>query len=196
MDHEPVIPIDPDLDPSDPAGPTVAPLPGRSPRRRHRARPGVLAAISLGGMIGATVRYGLAQWLPTRSGRFPWATFWTNVSGSFLLGLLLVVILDRLPSTRPPATAEAVSRRSAPVGDVDRPAGSILRLVRPFAATGILGAFTTMSTFEVETALLLKDGHALTAVVYLGTGLTAGLALAYAGILTGRRLTRRTEPIL
>jgi CrcB protein len=166
MDHDdPVIPIDPDLDPSDPAEPTVFPPRGlsRPGHHQHRARPGLLSAISVGGMVGASARYGLARLLPTSPGRFPWATFWTNLSGSFLLGLLLVAILERFPTGRH---------------------------LRPFAATGVLGAFTTMSTYEVETALLLKDGHAVTAVLYLGTSLAAGLALAYAGIVAGRRIVR------
>jgi CrcB protein len=119
----------------------------------------VLAVIALGGMLGAAARYGVAQWLPTRTGRFPWATFWTNVSGSFILGLLLVLLVERFPPTR---------------------------LVRPFLATGVLGAFTTMSTYEVETALLIKDGHPLTAASYGLGSLVVGLAVAYAGILTGR----------
>lgn len=119
----------------------------------------MLAVIALGGMIGASARYGVAQWLPTRTGRFPWATFWTNVSGSFILGLLLVLLLERFPPTR---------------------------LLRPFLATGILGAFTTMSTYQVETALLIKDGHPVTAAAYGLGSLVVGLALAYAGILTGR----------
>lgn len=110
-------------------------------------------------MLGASARYGVAQLLPTRPGRFPWATFWTNLSGSFLLGLLLVLLLERFPPTR---------------------------LARPFLATGILGAFTTMSTYEVETALLVTDGHPLTAVVYGLGSLGAGLLLAAAGMRTGR----------
>jgi CrcB protein len=155
---EPIIPIDPDLAPDDPAEPAV----GR-PRRAthsHRARPDVLAVIAVGGMIGASARYGIARWLPSEPGRFPWATFWTNLSGSFLLGLLLVLLLERsTPSL----------------------------LLRPFVATGILGAFTTMSTYQVETVLLVKDGHAPTAVGYSVGSLVAGLLLAYAGILAGRR---------
>jgi CrcB protein len=119
----------------------------------------VLAVISLGGMLGASARYGIARWLPTGTGRFPWATFWTNLSGSFLLGLLLVLLLERFPPTR---------------------------LVRPFLATGIIGAFTTMSTYEVETALLINDGHAATGVIYGVGSLIAGLALAYLGIHVGR----------
>lgn len=156
MDEEGTItPVDPvDRDP--------APSPA-SGRARHRpsgrAQPEVLAVIALGGMLGASARYGIARWLPSRPGRFPWATFWTNMSGSFLLGLLLVLLLERFPPTR---------------------------LVRPFLATGVLGAFTTMSTYQVETALLIKDGHPLTGVVYGLGSVGAGLALAYTGMLAGR----------
>lgn len=157
-DHT-VIPIDSDLAQSDPVEPTVVPLRRPSRHRRRRVQPDVLAVIAMGGMLGASARYGIAQWLPTRPDEFPWATFWTNMSGSFLLGLFLVLLLERFPPTR---------------------------LVRPFVATGILGAFTTMSTYEVETALLIKDGHALTALAYGIGSLGVGIALAYAGVLAGR----------
>lgn len=158
-DEHTVVPIDPDLAPSDPAEPTVARQRRRSPRRGGRAQPDVLAVIALGGMLGASARFGMTRWLPIRPDGFPWATFWTNLSGSFLLGLLLVVLLERFPPTR---------------------------LVRPFLATGILGAFTTMSAYEVEVALLIKDGHAATALLYGLGSLVAGLILAYAGIRAGR----------
>ncbi len=162
----PVIPIDPDLAPDDTSEPTVGPA-GRRPREhRHRARPDVLVAIALGGMLGASCRYAVAQWLPTDPDGFPWATFWTNVAGSFLLGLLLVALLERFPPTR---------------------------LVRPFLATGILGAFTTMSTAQVEAALLAKDGFATTAAVYGLGSLLVGLLLAYVGILAGRLTPARPE---
>ena len=160
---DPALPIDPDLDPGDPAEPTAGPAAGpagalrRRPRDRFQAD--VLAAIAAGGMVGASARYGLARWLPVEPGRFPWATFWTNLSGSFVLGVVLVLVLERFPPTR---------------------------YVRPFAATGVIGAFTTMSTYEVETALLLRDGHPLTALTYSVGSLVAGLALAYAGIRAGR----------
>lgn len=166
-DDRTVIPIDPDLGPSDLGEPTIGRARATTRRRHGRARPDVLAVIALGGMFGASARYGVTQWLPTRPGRFPWATFWTNLSGSFLLGLLLVLLLERFPPTR---------------------------LVRPFLATGILGAFTTMSTYEVETALLVKDGHMVTGLIYGVGSLVAGLALAYAGILAGRLTpARHTE---
>lgn len=124
-----------------------------------RLRADVLAVVAAGGMLGASARYGIARWLPVEPGRFPWATFWTNLAGSFLLGLLLVVLLERFPPGR---------------------------YARPFLATGIIGAFTTMSTYQVETALLIKDGRTLTAVAYGVGSLLAGLALAFAGIVAGR----------
>lgn len=157
-DDRTVVPVDPDLAPGDLGEPAIR-APAVAGRRRRRARPDLVAAVALGGMLGASARYGVARALPTRPGRFPWATFWTNMSGSFLLGLLLVLVLERFPPTR---------------------------LVRPFLATGVLGAFTTMSTYEVETALLIKDGHMVTGVIYGVGSLVAGLALAYTGMLAGR----------
>lgn len=142
---------------------TRPPLP-TTPGWRGRSRWGVLAAVAAGGMIGASARFELAEALPTRAGHFPWATFVTNVAGSFLLGFLLIVLLERFPPTR---------------------------LLRPFLTSGILGAFTTMSTYQVETALLLKDGHAGTAVAYALGSLVAGLALAYAGVVAGRLVPDR-----
>jgi CrcB protein len=158
-DDHPVIPIDPDLAPTDPSEPALS-RPRRPSRRFHgRARPGILAVIAAGGMLGASARYGMARWLPVQPGQFPWATFWTNIIGSFVLGFLLVLLLERFPPTR---------------------------FVRPFLGTGVLGAFTTMSTYEVETALLLKDGHPATAATYGIGSLLAGLTVAYLGILAGR----------
>jgi CrcB protein len=138
---------------------TLAAVATRRRRRHSRAHPDVLAVIALGGMLGASARYGIEEWLATSPGRVPWATLGINLSGSFLLGFLLVLLLERFPPTR---------------------------LARPFLATGILGAFTTMSTYQVEIALLVKDGRVLTAITYGLGSLLAGLTLAYLGILTGR----------
>jgi CrcB protein len=163
-DDDRVLPIDPDLAPTDPAEPALVGH-RRLPRRRHgRAQPDVLAVIALGGMVGATARFKLAEALPTAPGHFPWATFWTNMSGSFVLGFLLVVLLERFPPSR---------------------------YLRPFLATGILGAYTTMSTYLVETAVLIKDGYAATGLLYGVGSLVTGLILAYAGIVAGRRTPER-----
>ena len=119
----------------------------------------MLAVIAVGGMLGAAARFKVAEALPTTAGHFPWATFWTNLSGSFLLGFVLVVLLARFPEARN---------------------------MRLFLATGILGAYTTMSTFGVETALLVKDDDVTTALLYGLGSLAAGVFLAYAGIVAAR----------
>ncbi|HEX3540983.1 MAG TPA: fluoride efflux transporter CrcB [Acidimicrobiales bacterium] len=126
-----------------------------------RADPRTLAAIALGGALGAPARYGLAQVIHVAPDSFPWATFVTNVSGSFALGVVLAVLLKRHP---PP------------------------RYVRAFVATGFLGAYTTYSTFAVETDLLVKDGHPLIAATYVVASLLLGFSAAWAGIGAGQKI--------
>jgi CrcB protein len=143
-------------------------------RARHR-RPGVasaavaevdvLAAVAAGGMLGAAARFAVAEAIPHRPGVFPWATFWTNLLGSLVLGFLLVLVLERFPPTR---------------------------YLRPFLATGIIGAFTTMSTFAVETAILIKDGHVGVGLLYAVATVGCGLALAYAGTVAARLVPGRS----
>jgi len=130
----------------------------RGTRTRQRD---VIAAIALGGALGAPARYGVAQLVHVSPGTFPWATFWTNVSGSFALGVVLILVLERFPPTR---------------------------YVRPFVATGFLGAYTTYSTFAVETDLLVKDGHAGIAGAYVVASLAAGFAAVWAGIALARTI--------
>lgn len=140
-------PVDPDL---------VPPSGGRRPAW---GRPGILAAIAVGGVLGAWSRYELDLAVPTRPGTFPLATFLINVSGSFVLGALLVLIIERW-----------------------RPREHF----RPFAATGFLGAYTTWSTFMVDADNLVKSGHVAIAVAYVVASLVAGLAAVYAGMMIGR----------
>ena len=129
---------------------------------RHAGPPmDVLVAIALGGALGAPARYGIAQLAPVTAGSFPWATFWTNLSGAFVLGVFLTLVIDRLPPTR---------------------------LLRPFFAVGFLGAYTTFSTVAVETATLVKDGDAALGVGYTLASISAGLLVAYLGIALGRAL--------
>jgi fluoride exporter len=149
------LPIDPDLAPDDSDASIRRPPTGR------RAEPSVLAAIALGGALGAPARYGLAQLIHTAPGSFPWATFATNITGSFALGLVLALVLERFPPTR---------------------------YLRPFVATGFLGAYTTYSTFAVETDLLFKDGHTAVALAYAAASVLAGLAAVWAGIWAARML--------
>ena len=131
--------------------------PVRRPTRR--AEPWVLAAIALGGALGGPARYGVAQVIHVAPNTFPWATFWTNISGSFALGLLLALILERFPPSR---------------------------YLRPFVATGFLGAYTTYSTFAVETDLLIKNGHAAIGLGYAAASLAVGFLAVWVGIWMAR----------
>lgn len=127
----------------------------------RRTRPDVLAAIAAGGALGAPARYGVAQVIHVAPDTFPWATFWTNITGSFALGVALVLVLDRFPPSR---------------------------YVRPFVATGFLGAYTTYSTFAVETDLLAKDGHAAVALTYAIASLLAGFTAVWFGMAIARTI--------
>lgn len=126
----------------------------------------VLGAVAAGGALGTPARYAVAQVVGVESGTFPWATFWTNVSGSLVLGALLVVIVGRYPTDR---------------------------YARPFVAAGFLGAYTTFSTFAVEVDLLVRDGHVPLAAVYAASSLLAGLTAAGAGMALARRALARTR---
>ena len=128
----------------------------------RRARLDVVAAVAAGGALGAPARYGVAQLVHVSPDSFPWATFWTNLSGSFTLGLLLILVLERFPPTR---------------------------YVRPFLATGFFGAYTTYATFAVETDLLLQHGHVEVALTYAVGSLLAGFAAVWAGIAVARSLS-------
>jgi CrcB protein len=134
------------------------------PGQGMRAQSGVLLAIAIGGALGALARYGISRGIHVPKDGFPWATFWTNVGGAFVLGLFLTVAISRFPSSRYP---------------------------RPFFAIGFLGAFTTFSTMAVETVTLIKDGDVLLGVVYLLASIVAGLLVAYVGIVAGRAVAPR-----
>ncbi len=142
----------------------VAPAVATPPRRGRlpeRFQPDVIVAIALGGALGAPARYEIAQWIKVAPDGFPWATFWTNVSGAFVLGFFLTLVIERLPPTR---------------------------YLRPFFAVGFLGSYTTFSTLAVETVLLIKDGHLALGVGYTLASVAVGLAVAYAGIVLARLL--------
>lgn len=124
--------------------------------------PAVVLAVALGGAIGAGARYGLQLALPTPPDGLPWATLVTNLVGCALLGALMQI----------------VSTRIAPH-----------RLLRPFLGSGLLGAFTTFSTYALEARDLLAAGRPGTAAGYVfGTLLGALLA-----VRLGRWVTARAQ---
>lgn len=137
-----------------------AALPKTTRADRHG---GVLAAIALGGGLGSVARYGLGRAWPTPADGFPWATFTTNVAGSLLMGLLMVHVLEVWPPSR---------------------------YRRPFLGVGVIGGFTTFSTWMNETRGLLATGHLAVADAYALTSLVAGLAAVWTGIVLARLRTR------
>ncbi|MEX2588128.1 MAG: fluoride efflux transporter CrcB [Actinomycetota bacterium] len=120
----------------------------------------MVAAIALGGALGGTARYGVTRLLPSGSAELPWATLTANISGSFLLGLALALLIERRPPNR---------------------------RLPAFIATGVLGSYTTFSAFSVETSLLLEAGKFLTAAAYVATSVILGLSAALTGVRLGRR---------
>ncbi len=116
-------------------------------------------AIALFGGAGALARYGVERALERQSGSFPWGTVLANVSGSFLLGLLFALAIERAhgPSW-----------------------------VRMGLAVGLLGGFTTFSTFSLQTFRLIEDGSHVAAVGNVLGSLALGLVAVTIGIVVGR----------
>ncbi len=118
-----------------------------------------LVAIAVGGSLGTLARYGTDRLLVPSAAGFPWATFTVNVAGSLVLGLIVTLVVERWSPTR---------------------------FVRPFAAIGFCGGFTTFSTLAVEAAQRTQHGRAGLAVVYVAASLVAGLAAATLGMALAR----------
>ena len=122
----------------------------------------MFAAVAAGGALGAAARFGLAQAWPAATHGFPYATFVTNVAGCAALGGLLQLLADRPMSHR------------------------AHRLLRPFLGTGLLGGFTTFSTYAVEAVDLARAGRPVLAGGYVvGTLITA-----FAAVWVGARAVR------
>lgn len=123
----------------------------------------VLGAIAAGGVLGSLARYGAGLLAPSPPA-WPWMTMLVNASGCLLIGVLMAVLLDL----------------TAPH-----------RLLRPFLGIGVLGGYTTFSTYAVDTQRLLVDGRAAAALTYfLVTPVVAVLAV-WAGTVLIRSWRRR-----
>jgi fluoride exporter len=123
----------------------------------------ILLAIALGGALGALGRWGLAEALPHSRDQLPWATALANVTGCFAIGVLLVVLVERRPDSR---------------------------LLRPLLGTGVLGGFTTFSTYALDTRDLLAAGRPAVAAAYLFGTLVVGLLAVVAAIRLTERVLR------
>ncbi|MFE9775115.1 fluoride efflux transporter CrcB [Streptomyces sp. NPDC005931] len=134
-------------------------------RPARRARVPVVAAVSLGGGVGAAARYAASLGWPTAPGAFPWTTLWVNVTGCAVIGVLMVTVTELRP---------------------------VHPLVRPFLGTGVLGGFTTFSTYAVDVRALLDGRHVGTGLTYLVITPLAALAAVWATASATRRALGRS----
>jgi CrcB protein len=172
VDEDRHLPFDPDLDTAEdrrhrPAGASTAgPFAARRRSRWPRIHWRTVAAVAVGGFFGGLARYLVGLAIPASSGTFPWAVFAVNTAGAFILGLLLVLVLEVLPPTT---------------------------YVRPVLGTGFCGALTTFSTVAVGVDQLATDGRGGLAAGYVAASLAAGLAAASFGIVLGRSVAAHRE---
>jgi len=135
---------------------------GATPRPGADFAPAVLALVAVGGGIGALARHGIGLLVPTGPGGFPWSTFVINLSGSLLIGVLMVLVADG---------------RTGP-------------LARPFLGVGVLGGYTTFSGHALDLTHLLRDGAALTAAGYLAATVVGALGATAVGLAATRAVLR------
>jgi fluoride exporter len=121
-----------------------------------------LLAIFCGGAIGALLRAGLVELAPAHAGDWPWTTFCVNVAGSFMLGWFVTRLQERLP---------------------------LSAYRRPFLGTGLCGALTTFSTFQLELVDMVDRHHGGLALAYGTTSIVAG----FTALLVGTSIVRRSR---
>ena len=118
--------------------------------------------VGLGGFAGAIARFWLGEYIGNRMGtRFPYGTFAINISGSFLIGLVVTVLAER--------THWNMSWRY-------------------LIPIGFIGAYTTFSTFELEAFESMRDGQILIASLNVALSVVIGFIAVWLGVITGRTL--------
>jgi CrcB protein len=119
-------------------------------------------AVALGGALGAIARFYIGSLpLTSKGAPFPTATFIINITGSFVIGFFLTLVTERVPVS------------------------PYLRLA---IAVGFVGAYTTFSTFEYETARLVEQRDFLYAFLNVTLSLIVGFAAVFAGIFAARKM--------
>ena len=120
-----------------------------------------ILSVAIGGACGAAARYGLNLLFAKTLAPFPFATFFINVTGSFLIGFLATLFSQKL--------------------DVNES-------LRLFLTIGFLGAYTTFSTFEFETFTLMREKHLAIAILYVSMSFAIGLIGVFAGVWLAKKI--------
>jgi CrcB protein len=123
---------------------------------------------ALGGALGALARWAVTTALPHAHGAWPWATLLVNLTGCLAIGALLAVLLARFPHSP---------------------------WLRPFLAVGVLGGYTTYSTFAVDVVQLARSGRSALALAYLVVSVVGGVLAVVTGLLAGRAAVRAVESV-
>ena len=119
-------------------------------------------AIALGGALGSLARYGLTICCEHLfSGDFPYGIFIVNIAGSFAIGICFVLLLER---------------------------AILSEAWRLFVMVGLLGAFTTFSTFSLQAIGLIQEARLIAAAVYIGGSVLLSIVAAYLAIVVTRQL--------
>ena len=125
-------------------------------------QPLAILAVALGGAAGSVARYLVNLAFVARLGSgFPWATFTINVTGSFLIGVVMQIAASRL---------------------------GMSPYVRVLLATGVLGGFTTFSSFSFEALTLGSGGAIMASVLYVVGSVVLGVLAAFGGVVVVRLL--------
>ena len=121
-----------------------------------------IVLVAAGGAIGSVFRYLVGVWSVRLAGvNFPWGTLTVNVVGSFLIGLLVELVARRLNASME---------------------------MRLFLVTGVLGGFTTFSSFSLDAVSLFERGALGLSAVYVIASLSVSIAAVFAGLALGRNL--------
>lgn len=116
--------------------------------------------VAFGGASGALTRYGLNLLFAKFFAPFPFATFFINISGSFLIGFLITIFGEEY---------------------------EVSENLRLALIVGFLGAYTTFSTFELETFSLIRDKQLTTAIIYATLSVAIGLISVLSGVWFGKK---------
>jgi fluoride exporter len=116
---------------------------------------GVVLAVGVGGGLGALARYYIAGWVQAVSAHFPWGIFIVNITGGLLMGMIV--------------EASALRLNLSPE-------------LRAFLTVGILGGYTTFSTFSLDSALMLQKGQYGQAAAYVLGSVVLSIFALFAGL--------------